>query len=489
MELYYNSAIELMKLLNDGKLSSEELVKYYFNRIEKFNGKVNSVVEYDKEKALMEAVRADEYRKNGNLRGCLHGLPCTVKESFNVKGMLTTSGAEHLKDNRASENAPSIQRLCDEGAIIIGKTNVPALTADWQTYNDIYGTTSNPWDIRLTTGGSSGGSAAALAADFTSVEFGSDLCGCLRIPAHYTGVYAHRCSLGLLSVRGHIPGGNPGDNSEHDMTSAGPMGRCAADLRLMMKVLYNPWIVPKRKLDFSKNNLKNKDKIKVLAWFNEPGHDVDNKIIDRYNKFLESLTQNPQIEVEYNAPKGVSLDELLNLCMKLCGRLVGTSLTNSQRTRAGLISLGMNLSNILTNGAVGELKDYYKGMKYDPVEQSETDMLRNEYSKKMKEVFKQYDILLSPISPVLAFSHMHQPFKRRKLKVNGNAVDYNEHLAWNALSTVLGLPATIIPLNKNENELPCGIQIISSHFHDDVTIDFAELCENITGGFKIPTGY
>ncbi len=236
-EQSYRSAGTLLAQLASGETTSVALVNHYFSRMAQFNKPLNAVVQQHYALALEAAARADRERLEGRARGVLHGLPCTVKESFDVQGWLTTSGAHYLKDNRATQDAPSIARLRAAGAILMGKTNVPMMTADWQTYNDLYGTTHNLWDRQRSPGGSSGGAAVAVAADFTPVEFGSDLFGSLRIPAHYTGVYAHRCSLGLMSVRGHVPGGGPQATDEPDLSTAGPMARSAADLRLMMRAL------------------------------------------------------------------------------------------------------------------------------------------------------------------------------------------------------------------------------------------------------------
>lgn len=143
------------------------LVNHYFSRMAQFNKPLNAVVQQHYALALEAAARADRERLEGRARGVLHGLPCTVKESFDVQGWLTTSGAHYLKDNRATQDAPSIARLRAAGAILMGKTNVPMMTADWQTYNDLYGTTHNLWDRQRSPGGSSGGAAVAVAADFT----------------------------------------------------------------------------------------------------------------------------------------------------------------------------------------------------------------------------------------------------------------------------------------------------------------------------------
>jgi len=489
MNVYYKKATELLELLNNGGVTSEELVKYYFSRIKTLDKAVNAVVHSNEQEAIIKARKADEDRRNGVIYGPLHGLPCTVKDCFHVKGMLTTSGARHLVNNMASDNAPSISKLCEAGVIIMGKTNVPTLTIDWQTYNDVYGTTNNPWNTNLTPGGSSGGSAAAVAADFSPVEFGSDLCGCLRIPAHFTGIYSHRCSLGFLSVRGHVPGNEPDDPSELDLSSAGPMARCAADLRLMVSALYDPWVIPERTPDFNKSRMKDKSKIKIRAWLMEPGHDIDDVIAKKYKQFTETLSKDPRYEIDYGTPSGLPIDKIIELCSKLSGRLVGSNFNARQRMTAAIISLGYKLGNSVNIKNVDGMDSYYKGMEQKPKEQIETDRLRSEFNTRMSEFFEEYDVLLTPITPVLAFEHMHQPFLGRQLCVNGKSVKYNELVAWNALSTVLGLPSTVIPLNNEAKDLPCGIQIISSHFSDDITIDFAEMVEPMTGGFQIPNGY
>ncbi|MBE9913484.1 amidase [Paenibacillus donghaensis] len=489
MEWAYQTASDLIRNLKNGQVTSKQLVEYYFMRIDRLNPDINAVIQQQREAALQQAELADLERQAGKIRGPLHGLPLTIKESFNVKGLPTTSGAKHLRSNIAPDNAPTVQSLLNAGAIITGKTNVPTMTSDWQTYNDIYGTTNNPWDLNLSPGGSSGGSAAALAAGLTPVEFGSDLIGCLRIPAHYTGVFAHRCSLGIMSVRGHVPGSPPDDPSEPDLSAAGPLARCAADLRLMMKVLYKPWLEVPVEPDFSSNTLMNKNKIKVLTWFGDTAHEVDASIKRRYEDFVSELSQKPEIEVHDQLPEDIRLDELFELAIQLSARLVGTSFNARQRMVASLASLGLRMSKAFTSAFPEGLDRYYAAMNDGSAEHRRTDQLRQEYHRKFEALFQEYDVLLMPVSPVLAIPHMQQAVHRRSLNVNGRAVGYNEHLIWNVLATVLGLPSTVMPLQYQDGELPCGIQVVSGQFQDDKTIDFAELCEEITGGFVPPIAY
>ena len=489
MEWAYQTAADLIRSLKEEKITSKQLVKYYFARMDRFNPEINAVVQMQRELALQQAEQADIERKEGKIIGLLHGLPMTVKESFNVKGLLTTSGAKHLRNNVASSNASGVQRLLNSGVIIMGKTNVPTMTSDWQTYNDLYGTTNNPWDISLSPGGSSGGSAAALAAGLTPVEFGSDLIGCLRIPAHYTGVYAHRSSLGMLSVKGHVPGNDPLDPSEPDLSAAGPMARCANDLRLIMNVLYDPWIKVPFKPNFNKNTLINKSKIKVMTWFVDTKHDIDVKITRRYKDFVTSLSSRVEIEIHSTMPPEISIDELFEMAIRLSGRLVGSTFNSRQRMIASLASLGLRLSKTFTSAFPEGLDRYYAAMNHGTSEQRLTDQLRYEYHQKFAAFFQEYDVLLLPVSPVLAISHMHQAVHRRSLDVNGEVTGYNEHLIWNVLATVLGLPSTVIPLQHRPGELPCGIQIVSGQFQDNITIDFSEICESVTGGFQSPSAY
>lgn len=318
------------------------------------------------------------------------------------------------------------------------------------------------------------------------MEFGSDLFGSLRIPAHYTGVYAHRCSLGLMSVRGHVPGGGPQATDEPDLSTAGPMARSAADLRLMMRALSTFWVEPPRIPDFSRYQAK--ANYRVCTWFSAPHHEIDQQIAQRFQSFIDKLRAQPGVEVDDAMPADIDPDALFDIAVKLSGRLVSTALNGRQRLTAGLAALGFRLVGKLADVPEG-ITSYYQGMLKDSGEQRNTDKLRHEYSRVIETLFARYDVLLTPVSPVLAFAHMQQPVRKRKLIVNGEPQDYNEHLFWNMLATVFGLPATVYPLAKTMDELPCGIQIISGHFHDDVTINFAEFCESISGGFTVPEGY
>src|SRR5215813_10320827 len=206
--VHYRSARDLAAELAARKVSSAELVDLAIARIEARDGRLNAVVVRDFERAKLAAVEADKALARGEKRPLL-GVPMTVKESFNVAGLATTWGIPGTERIPVLEDAVAVVRLKAAGAIVIGKTNVPLMLADKQSYNSVYGTTNNPWDPGRTPGGSSGGSAAALAAGYVSLELGTDLDGSLRVPASFCGVFAHKPTHGIVPLRGMVPPGAP----------------------------------------------------------------------------------------------------------------------------------------------------------------------------------------------------------------------------------------------------------------------------------------
>jgi len=219
----YRTSSDLVAALADKKVSSHELVDAAIARIEALDPKINAVVVRDFDRARAAAKAADEALAKGEKKPLL-GLPMTVKEQFNVAGIPTCWGEPEYKDWKPDVDALAVQRLKAAGAIILGKTNVPKGLTDWQSYNDVYGTTNNPWDF----GRTSGGSAAALAAGFAPLELGSDIGGSLRAPAHFCGICAHKPSLDLVPQRGSGPPQTTPGPVRGDMSVAGPMARNAA---------------------------------------------------------------------------------------------------------------------------------------------------------------------------------------------------------------------------------------------------------------------
>ena len=230
-------ATDAARMLRRGELSSRELTELLLGRIDGVDPRVHAVVELRREAALAEAAAADRATARGGDLGPLHGVPMTVKESFNVAGLHTTWGNPAFKDHVADADATVVRRLRQAGAIVVGKTNVAAMLGDFgQTANELYGVTSNPWDTTRTPGGSTGGAAAALAAGMTFLEYGSDLVGSVRIPASFCGVYGLRPSVQTVPLTGFQPPGPPADPSDMTyLSSVGPLGRSAGDLRTALR--------------------------------------------------------------------------------------------------------------------------------------------------------------------------------------------------------------------------------------------------------------
>ncbi len=249
-DIHWLSANELADQIRSGILSSVEVLEHLVGRIRARDGVVNSVVQWDLERARTDAALADRAVANNRLLGPLHGVPMTVKDSFQTAGCVTTSGAAELADFVPASDAWPIARLRQAGAIPFAKTNLPMWAGDIQSFNTVYGTTNNPHNVDHTPGGSSGGSAAALAMGFTPLEVGSDIGGSIRVPAHYSGVMGHKPSYGIVGTHGHIPGA-PGTLSAADLAVVGPMARTVPDLRtgLLAMAGADRWNAPAWKLD------------------------------------------------------------------------------------------------------------------------------------------------------------------------------------------------------------------------------------------------
>jgi len=288
-EWAYKSAVELTAAIRERKVGALELLDHYLARIERFNPKLNAVIALRLEHARERARAADAALARGEVWGPLHGLPMTVKESYQVAGLPTTWGHTGFRDNMAREDAVVVQRLEAAGAIVFGKTNVPYLLQDFQSYNEIYGTTNNPWDIARIPGGSSGGSAAALAAGLTGLETGSDIGGSIRNPAHFCGVFGHKPTHNVVPLRGHSLGGL----SFADISVVGPLARAAEDLALYMDCVAGAdlWHAPGWTLTLPAAKSSRLQDWRVAVWLDHPLSPVDRAVGDRIQRAAAALAK------------------------------------------------------------------------------------------------------------------------------------------------------------------------------------------------------
>src|SRR5256712_1374418 len=238
LDVPFRSARQLAADIKKKKIGCLELLDLYLARVEKYDGALNAVVVRDFERARARARAADRALAKRQVWGPLHGVPMTIKESYDVAGLPTTWGVPAYKGHLATTNAVAVDRLLGAGVVLFGKTNVPLYLADWQSYNAIYGTTNNPWDVSRAPGGSSGGSATALAAGLTALEAGSDIGSSIRNPAHFCGVYGHKPTWGIVPRTGQaLPWQKA---APVDIDVVGPLARSADDLAIALSAMAGP---------------------------------------------------------------------------------------------------------------------------------------------------------------------------------------------------------------------------------------------------------
>ncbi len=476
---------DLVAALQRREVSAVELLERTIADIEKHDTRVNAVVVRDFERARRAAMEADRALARGDHRPLL-GVPITVKEAYNVAGLPTTWGIEGTEHQRAEHDAVAVARLKAAGAVLVGKTNVPVMLYDWQTYNDIYGVTRNPWDLDRTPGGSSGGSAAALAAGFVSLEMGSDLAGSLRVPAHCCGVYAHMPTHGLVPMRGFAPPGVPmlSVGVDVDLAVVGPMARSAADLMLAMDVVAGPDDAQATayRLELPPPRHATLAAFRVLVLDRHPTLPTSQVVRDAIERFAGQLAR-AGCRVARASPLLPDLAQVTSLWGALLAAFSGADMPADEYKRkqaeaAALPADSNDPAAISTRGNVMSHRDWIH-----------TDRARMGIAHQWRCFFREWDVIVCPVLPTVALPHDHGPMDARKIVIDGQTVPYTEQGAWMALATLTGLPATAMPIARSADGLPIGVQVIGPYLEDLTPLRFAELVERERGGFVAPPGF
>ncbi len=451
------SAADLVAALAARRVSALELADAAIARIEARDGPINAVVVRDFDRARETARAADAALARGERRPLL-GLPMTVKESFNVAGLPTTWGVPMFEGPIAQGDALGVTRLKAAGAVILGKTNVPPFLSDYQSNNPIYGRTGNPWDLTRTPGGSSGGAAAALAAGMVPLEFGSDIGGSIRMPAHFCGVFGHKPSFGLVPSRGHEPPGAP-PGAGVLLAVVGPLARTAKDLSLALDVLAGP------------------DTAEAVAYRLDLPPARRAKLAD-YRVLV--LGDSPTMPVDAEIRAGIEDmgDKLASLGAKVArGSDLVPDYAEISRVYMGI------LMPTVTRGAPGAPSiSAHEWMELLDAQAR----LRSQWAL----LFQDFDVVLAPVHGSAAFPHDDNPdMGARTLTLNGQTVSYMAPAGWAGLATSANLPATAMPVGLTRAGLPYGLQVIGPYLEDRTTLGFAELAERELGGFREPPGY
>ncbi|MCZ6830670.1 MAG: amidase [Gammaproteobacteria bacterium] len=484
MDLLYKSAFAIADAIREQQISAREVLEFFLDRVEQHNPKLNAVVALDVERARERADAADAAAARGDNWGPLHGVPLTIKDALATEGLVTVGGIPECQDNVPSENAVSVQRYVDAGAIVFGKTNVPFMSADLQSYNEIYGTTNNPWNTDRTCGGSSGGAAASVAAGLTPLELGSDSGGSIRTPSHFNGVFGHKPSYNIIPQRGHLP---PGDNtlSEGDLSVVGPIGTCVDDLEKALDILVGPG--PEEALAWSIQLppacTTNPAELRIAVWCNDPTFPVDEDIQAAITAAAKSLQ---------DAGASVSWDTHPEFSME-------AHHSNYAYLLFGVMGAGMPEEvYAMARAALDEADPADNSMRMQQmrgIAQSHRDWLKqNEkrlhYRATWTKFFADYDVLFCPCASVPAFEHDHEPdIHARTLMINGEQRPYLDVIGWAGVTLNSYLPATAVPVGLSRDGLPLGMQVVAPYLEDKTSLAVAKMLEQHHRAFQPPPGY
>ena len=475
--LDFASALEAAEAIRNKNISSVELTQRTFARIDKYNQNLNAFAYQTREEALARAKQADEAQAKGKTLGRLHGVPIHVKESFAVAGNPCTWGIPALKDVKAPENSEAVKRLLGAGAVLIGGTNVPINLSDWQSYNAIYGTTNNPWDVTRTPGGSSGGTAAALAAGLGYLSIGSDIGGSIRIPAHFCGLYGHKPTLDLVNLDGHAPGGQldlPGFSTL--LAVGGPIARRAEDLLVTMRILGGPadytakawkWELPAPRHESLRD-------FRVGYVLDDPYCPVTPDTKTALEKAVRAI-EKAGAKMRPGWPNGFQIDALYkNYMFHLYAFLYAeTPPSEREAFQKQLAEEGHPIPGLAPFA-----------------EWQQQNLSRLRYRAQWQSYFNEVDVFLSPVAFTSAMPHDHsEPQSKRTITTPQSKRPYFDLVRWIAPGTLTGCPATAAPVGQGAGGLPIGMQIMGPFWEDATPITFAKLLAREIGGFSAPAGY
>jgi amidase len=448
------------------EISSRELLELFLDRIERLDKDVHAVVTLDVERARTAAAAADDRLAAGGPDGLgpLHGLPVTIKDAIETEGIRSTGGAVELTDHVPTADAPAVARLKAAGAVVFGKTNLPRWSGDLQSFNDIFGTTNNPWDRDRTPGGSSGGAAAAVACGFTSFELGTDIGGSVRIPSHFCGVYGLKPSYGVVPQRGyldHVGGGT----IDADINVFGPLARSADDLELLLSVLAGPEPerAPAWRLDLPAPRHDTLAGCRIGVWFDEPACPLDAAYAQILDSVASALAGAGATVQAAHPPVDYATQ------VALFGALVGAAVSPSMEREVGEAVAGNHLTWLDHDRARAALRRTWAAWFYE----------------------EGYDFLLCPVTVGPALPHdQSADLFARTVEVNGVVRPAIDWIGWTGLIGVVGLPSAVPPVGRTASGLPVGVQVVAPFLRDRDALRVAGLiAAAVGGGYEVPPGF
>ncbi len=484
--IIFLSAGEIGVKIKAGEISSRQAVKQFLAQIKKHNPTYNSVITLNETEALHLANKADRALAHDGKLGILHGVPITIKDTYKVKGLRTTSGHEPLKDYIADEDAVAVRLLKEAGAIILGKTNTATLAMDMQTFNPIFGATNNPWDVKRTPAGSSGGCATALAAGMTPLSIGSDLAGSIRLPASYCGVYGLKPTHGVISMEGHIPP-LPGQvNGFRTLAVPGPLARSVEDLALALEILAQPHAYDRKIAPLLPDSGEQIDISKLkIAWMdNFGGVPVSREIKEKLSGFVEKLAA-AGATVHKTEPQGMSYNEVWEMWGSFVGMQNNLDMSNFTRVIGDAFSKNTVKNIPMHRKIVGPIsvKKLMEALE-----------LQSQYITKLDNFLSEYDVWLCPVSSTTAIEHQKPTghfgaFRIYNTPVKVDGADVHYYVATQSHTTILAAtdsPVVSMPIGLGEAGLPINVQVVGKRYTDRRLLRVAKVLNQYAAKFSYP---
>ena len=477
----YASATVVAKAIQQKQVSSVELTTLMLDRIEKLNPKINAIVTVTADAALQRAKEADAALAKGEIWGPLHGVPCTIKDTFETAGVRTTAGAPFLTNYVPKQDAVSVARMRAAGMVMLGKTNVPLMAGDWQSYNDLFPTSNNPWDLGRTPGGSTGGGAAATAAGLGYLTLGSDIGGSIRVPSHFCGLFGHKPTVDVVPLRGHIPPPPGSANVPSYLPVAGPLARSAADLLLALRVLGGPapedavayrWTLPPAR----KKSIR---EYRIRYVLEHPLCPVTAEVKKRLQAAVDALRK-AGASIEEGFPPGIDVADQFTTYLRLLAPVIldGWAEKDLENLRKSKPPADDLFWLAFKESAVGS-----------PSKWAEANVHRYIARAAWGNYFRDYDAFLMPVDFVPAFPHDHRPDQNtRVLQTPEGTRRYTDQIFYPSFAVMTGLPATAAPVGLTQDGLPVAIQIIGPWLEDTTPVFIAQTLEQ-EFGFLVPKGF
>ena len=461
-EVAFWSTVHQARAIREGEFKSRELLELLIKQIESVNPKINAVVTLDLEGARAAADAADAEILAGSSVGVLHGIPITVKDALETRGLRSTGGAVELHNNIPDRDAPVVRAMKEAGAIVFGKTNLPRWSGDIQAFNEMFGTTSNPWNEERVPGGSSGGAAAAVATGMSSFEIGTDIGGSIRFPASFCGIFGHKPSFGVVPSTGYIDH-ESGGTTEADVNVIGPLARSAEDLELLLDLMLRkegPLVASLAEPP------KHITSLKVAAWLDDPFCPVDSKVGPVMNSAIDNL-EATGVSVDRSARPDVDPEE----AFALGSWLVTSAMLQSMPAKT--------LEELSKEGGAPPQVSHRSWL--------DNHARREAIRKKWAEFFNGFDAIIMPISPVSPFPHDQEGnFATRTLKSDGKERPYLDLIRWTILTGMAYLPATTPPIGLDQDGVPVSFQVVGPYGGDYTTIRLAQHIAEHNSGYQRP---